>query len=252
MLDSQNQDERSGVWQAASMRVTVFPADAEETMRRDWWRDLFGEAAERISNKPMQRTAEGRYKDYGLSIQVDPVRVQMVLAPRLNAEMELPKGLPTLSDFPTAIQTLSPLADRWLEKCPAINRLAFGAVLVENKESLEVCYQRLGQYLPDVKIDPHARDFMYRINRQRLSRSGVADLWINRLSTWSAIPWKLEMVSSLTDRQVTSSVGFACMLDLDINTAAEYEQQLPHDRLRDIWKELIALGREIAHHGNLP
>jgi hypothetical protein len=40
-------------------------------------------------------------------------------------------------------------------------------------------------------------------------------------------------------------------LELDINTSADFQEELPSDRLNDIFDELAKLGMEIAEKGDI-
>src|SRR4029077_16583024 len=78
---------------------------------------------------------------------------------------------------------------RWIkEMSPTISRLAFGAVLFQSAESHETGYELLKSYLPKLEVDSKGSfDFLYQINRPRLSMSGIPSLQINRLSKWAVV-----------------------------------------------------------------
>jgi hypothetical protein len=77
---------------------------------------------------------------------------------------------------------------RWLElDLPTIKRISFAGKLIQRMPDRDSGYRRIAEYLPDVRLDPESTDFLYRVNRKRLSNSGTPDLLINRLSTWSVM-----------------------------------------------------------------
>ncbi len=149
----------------------------------------------------------------------------------------------------------SEMTKRWLAKCPSIKRLAFGAVLLHPTADPKSSYEVLDRYLPDVRVSPSSSEFMYKINRTRMSRV-LQELKINRLSTWSALHWTLSITLGLsagaTTRELAPTQGDACKLELDISTDAEFSQQLPTDKLGALWDELIQIGIEIAEKGDVP
>ena len=49
-----------------------------------------------------------------------------------------------------------------------------------------------------------------------------------------------------------SSDTFSCRLELDINTSADYKNDLPVDKLTDVFLELVDLAKEIALEGDIP
>ena len=46
--------------------------------------------------------------------------------------------------------------------------------------------------------------------------------------------------------------GYACRLELDINTDGDFEGELPRQALPALWDELVRLGAEIAEKGDVP
>jgi hypothetical protein len=56
---------------------------------------------------------------------------------------------------------------------------------------------------------------------------------------------------SIEAMQTTASLS-ACRLELDISTMPEWEGELPHDGLPEVFRELVDLGQEIAEKGDIP
>ena len=96
---------------------------------------------------------------------------------------------------------------------------------------------------------------MYRINHPRDSSSGITDLRVNRLTKWS-VALRRGVGFSVGPTGVSGvSPGqafFACRLDLDINTAVDFQSQLSREQLPQIFQELVDLGNEIAGEGDIP
>ncbi|MFW6158029.1 MAG: hypothetical protein ACOC8E_01570, partial [Planctomycetota bacterium] len=139
--------------------------------------------------------------------------------------------------------------------CPGLNRLAFGAILMQPVGSLEDAYGELRKQLKAFKPgrpDPATTcDFFYAIN-YRVGLSAVSDmaLQLNRLIKWSVSNVRLMSLEPSGLRAAASQAQQrAVTLDVDINTSPDFDGLLPSDRLVDIWDELVDLGEEIAAKG---
>ena len=147
---------------------------------------------------------------------------------------------------------------RWFNSsgCPPIQRLAFGAVLLQPVDNQQKGYRQLAAYLPSLQLALEgATDFFYQINRARPSHSGVPNLKINRLSKWSVYSWAMaeaEVSLAPETRFRVRQKGAACRLELDINTHPDFLGDLPQEQLSHIFEELLSLGQEIAREGDIP
>src|SRR5262249_17916290 len=99
-------------------------------------------------------------------------------------------------------------------------------------------------------------DFLYRINRRVGSSSGIPNLEINRLSTWSAAQYTLAIRARLPG-ELPAGPGqsitqqYVCALELDINTAQDFPGDiLPPEALPRIFAELVDRGMELAAKGD--
>lgn len=245
-------------WKAQVVRLTAFPVEVEASREADWWRSLVEAEPEETNVKRGEssiavRTCSGTYEGYALQLVVDPVRIQWSFVPKLDASSFSPE-LPLVGHFSEVLAVFGPLMQRWLDRSPPIERLAFGGVLLQPAETHESAYRILGRYLHAVQLDPSTSDFMYRINRHRQSRSGVDGLVINRLSVWSALRWTalLKLDAGGRTKEVKPPDAFAARLELDVNTAADYTGELPRATLGKLWTELVDFGREIAERGEIP
>jgi len=164
--------------------------------------------------------------------------------------------LPSLGNYIQNRDAFGEFVTRWLqlEDCPILTRLAFGAILMFPVDSREAGYSQLQPYLPAVELDPiHSSDFQYRINRPRVSTLGIAELGINRLSTWSVM-YVQSATLHLGSDGASQRVGerrFACRLELDINTAPDPEITLDPSVLPKVYRELVTSGDEIVQMGDI-
>jgi hypothetical protein len=146
---------------------------------------------------------------------------------------------------------------RWFELSPSLDRLAFGAAALIPVQSRLEGYLLLAAYLPAVKLDAEgSSDFMYRINRPRMSKLNIENLRINRLSTWAVIKMQYQQFRLASHAQQVKTIQgetlFADRVELDINTSPEFGGQLPKQRYPEIFNELQDLGSEILQEGDRP
>jgi hypothetical protein len=98
-----------------------------------------------------------------------------------------------------------------------------------------------------VTLDPPPNDFLLQINRRKEKSEIAEGVSINRVCTWSRMNVAIHIEGGKAfkwpDRCYTA-------LELDINTAPERAAPLPRDSLPGLFKELAALGIEIAEHGD--
>ena len=146
----------------------------------------------------------------------------------------------------------------WLEASPALQRLAFGSVFMQLVTDQPTGYRRLAAYLPRIELDPeNSSDFSYTINRPKPSTTRISDLVINRLSKWTVLQLRTVEVHISTVEGVSPETIvppgdlFACRLEVDVSTSAQYQGELPHDRLPSLYAELVSLSDEIAAEGDI-
>lgn len=192
-----------------------------------------------------------------LVLITNPARIDWLLN-ALPSQDQKAESLPTLGSFPKILDMFFQLMLRWfdLETCPSVQRLAFGATLLQPTKDLQSGYQQISSYLSHVRLEPEGfSDFLYQINRPRDSISGIKGLRINRLSKWFVEMWQLGGLSigsaSIVTPIVYSPTHFACRLDLDINTTQDFQGELTREQLPKIFRELVELGKEIAREGDI-
>lgn len=238
-------------WMAESLRVTLFHNESIELNDVNWWHELIGEEPENtnFNRKVRLRQDNGIVNDNRLTLGVQPRRIDW-LANSID-----PIDNFSMGQFETSLTPFQELIDRWLENAVPSARLAFGAILMYPVEDRAAGYRLLEPYLPKVELDPDgSTDFIYQINRPRADQLGIDGLKLNRLSKWFVarqITGRMEV--SLSDAKAVhfpESETYACRLQLDINTAAEYQGELPYDQLNRIFNELVELGKEIATGGD--
>jgi hypothetical protein len=253
-------DGQLAAWQVQTLRLTAFPGPSAQIIEPTWWRDLRGEEPEIRSSSPRKGglREEGPFADGNLILGFQPMRIDWLYAP-ISDEKEQAEGFLTIGSLDNAITTFAPLMNRWfeLDTCPPVQRLAFGAIIMQPVEDLRTGYRRLMQYLRSVRLENvnNASDFLYQINLWRDS-GVIPDLRINRLSKWSVASWQtvsMHMIPAAA--AVQGAIGarhYACRLELDINTVPEFQGEFERGQLSPILKELIDFAVEIANRGEIP
>jgi len=246
-------------WQTERLRLTAFPSPSAHITNPQWWREIMREEPESRVSQPRRGglREEGPLADGKLLLGVEPTRIDWLFLPMPDDKRQTEVFL-TIGSLPETLETFLPLMRQWfeLESCPALKRLALGAVLYQRVQDIPSGYQLLAPYLPAISWGNlgDSSDFLYQINRPRSSRSGIAGLSINRLSKWSVILTQLQevLVTPASLQYSMSHSYYACRLELDINTSPAFLEELQREHLSRVLQELVDLGTEIARQGDLP
>ena len=244
-------------WQIEGLRATAFPSPDVQFDPKDWWNSVLSEGPDsQVDNMKLgTKTTQGTFKGNKLTLTVAPGRVDWNLAPSAQSEQALISSI-TLESPDEPFECFSELILKWLPLSPVLDRIALGTQAMLPAESKAQTYRLLQSYLPAVKLDEDSSDFIYRINRPRESKSGIDGLRINRVSTWMSIMMSLGQFSP-DPRVGIKAIGLgqrahACRVELDINTAQEFQGQLRHDQSVLVFRELVESAREILRHGDQP
>ncbi len=247
-------------WQVHQMRLTAFPSPDVAVAADSWWQDLIGEPPDVEVKDPK---TGGRQYEGALAIgSLSPGRLVLVISPQRidwiiqgTEHTEANMVADTLGNADQGFQEFGAFANRWfaLSGCPPMQRLAFGGVLLGPVADRATNYRLLSKRIP-VRIDPAgSSDFLYQINRPRRSQIELFKPTLNRLSRWSVmrrstIRVELSGPKAQTHQQEHGSV---CRLELDVNTAPDYDVVIERSRLAPIFEELVRLGKEIARKGDV-
>lgn len=245
-------------WEAESVRVTtIFRPNVDVGDAKLWWPKLIGKEPDEEVSRPGMRQLQqvGSFEGKSLVLSGQPGRVDWALLPTVPAPDDVTDLLQSIGPFSDAVKVISTIAEKWFLICPPVARLAFGALLNQSAADVKSAYTQMVKYLRSVKVDAEgSSDLFYQINRPRVSTSGVSGLTINRLSKWSVIGIGRLAIAVGSQGSRASSSGalhFACRLELDINTSADFPDELSKDKLSPILQELTDLGREISEGGDI-
>lgn len=243
-----------GDLQAESFRLTAFLAPDEQVAEPTWWADLVGSPPETRTSKPGRGELQeaGPFGDATLVLSLQPGRVDWYLTPRF--EEDVPQEVRWAGRFADTAKVFGGLMARWLENCPALIRLAFGAIGHQPVRDRVEAYTLLARYLPAIEMDiEHSEDFLYQINRPRESAI-VTELKINRLSKWTAalfVGLRLD-VSKAVIQQRLAGGQTSCRMEFDISTDAARTKEFPRVQLPALFEELKNLALELATKGDVP
>ena len=242
--------------------MTVFLTPNVQLRDEGWWAKVAGTDPENKTAKPSrgELVEAGIFQGNALTLSVQPGRIDWILGPNVAIEDDL-SVIKSMGSFERARTTFSAVMSNWLKYCPPIVRMAYGAVLLEPVENREKGYLRIAEYVPAVKIDPlGSEDFFYQINRPRESITAKG-IRLNRLSKWSVasfqpVSFSFGIPQNQPAQPLVYSHGgapvMACRAEFDLSTPGGIQYEVPHDKLPSIFNELLALGWEIAQHGDIP
>jgi hypothetical protein len=238
-------------WSAVTLRVTAFLSPSSEVEGQNWWPEIVGEKPSKRQEEPRKGISqeEGPFANGKLILVTQPQRIDWLY--KFTEEFE-PIGL-----FAETIDQFIPSMLRWLEFAPSIMRLAFGATLIIPVENPASGNRLFSSFLHYVQIDSeNSADLLYQINRPRPSKTDITDLVINRLSKWNVMLLQNAVLSLIPNLQNAANIAtrttWLCDLTLDINTAAEFQGELPKAQLPNLLNELTTLAQEIAREGDIP
>jgi hypothetical protein len=243
-------------WVAEQLRLTVFtlPGVANPAAEQ-WWNGIVGSPAdESTANLKMGlKTLASTFHSGKLILKLEPDRIDWLFVPQGPDPAAGPPGeLPSIGPITENLESFSDIAERWLgrEDIPDVVRIAFGTVVRHPEPDRRSAYVRLPDYLP-LRLNPESSDFNLQINIPTVSQARIDGLRINRLSRWSVMGLARVALSVDSARVTTSSqfMEYAMRLEVDINTSPEFQRPIPKERLIELYRELVTLGRSIITEG---
>lgn len=233
-------------WQVENLRITAFPENNASVSASELWDQYISREP---NNTHTQRggleAREVEYKNSRIFLIKQPDRIEWRYQMQPDDE---PLELPIIGSLKQELAVVVELAEEWLNSSDMfrLNRLAFGAVLLNPVESLHSGYENLKDFLPFLNLGSLS-DFNYQVNRRRDSKV-VEGLSINRLTRWNVIRRQLILAHQ---PQVNVAEVFASRLELDINTVPERINSLPSEKLASLFDELVQIGLELSEKGDI-
>ena len=237
-------------------RLTTFHIDESDMPSiAEWWHSVFGENPERVEYKQREQTVQvsGNLPDGQLTVNSSPGRTDFILdQQRTNQHQQ--RRLVSLGDraLPASHQEHRKSRKNWLGTTTPVYRLALGAVLLLPAQDLHSVYQVLTKLLPGFRLEGISTpDFLYRVNRQRVSTQ-VPDVLINSLVAWSTAQGQSITIPAGRGEPRPGPIQYAAHLELDINSGTGEETLLNPEMSQALLHELIELGNEITNEGDKP
>lgn len=245
-------------WNIHKLRATFFHTHPINITESQWWEDVFDEIPESqvLKKRGQEKIENGNIDDIKAEIRIQPLRTDLYIE-SIEKPIEDDNPLTSIGSFNDIDNIFLQYVFKWvnLNNFLQTNRIAFGAILHQPVKDIITGYKLLQSMLPAVKIDSKtSSDFLYQINRARISNVDIPDLKINRLTKWSVATVKflgLHVVADIKQEDIIRKDFFACQLELDINTSEDFTSELPKEKIKDIFKELVSLGNEIGSEGDI-
>ena len=242
-------------WETVQLRLTAFPSNPLLDPDRNWWKELTNNEPDEKVFRPAQCMLQesGQYKNATLILNIMPSKLDWRCGISTANHFE-DKGFPSLGKFPDILNNFNPLIKNWFNLLSSITikRLAFGAVLLLPVLNHKEGYEKISNFLSKIEIDcNNSTDFFYQINRPRTSKTKISDLKINRLTKWSVVRQEKSVEGVKPNEFISYQESFACRLELDMNTSADFKKDLPFEKLSEIFQELVDLGIEISEEGDI-
>lgn len=236
-------------WQIESIRVTAFVSGSlNPDMLETWIGKVSENSPSQISKTPLSFIGVSRSTAGFLRTNWNDNRLDLTLS------SEQPQNSQTIAPMSEATSLFSRFVDRIPEigELAPVDRLAIGLVLSFQVASESEGLKILSTSIVGLNLPESARDFLYRVNHPRKSRT-VDGLNLNRLATWSVGKVKVIQFQINPDgsqvQQTISEAPTAIRLELDINTDQAVQLGADLERLRKLLEELKAIALNVASGG---
>jgi hypothetical protein len=220
------------IWQVESLRFTLFYSAVDKQSAEGLWEKITGSLPQNRTERPQERllVEEGIWEDNLLSVTLRPDRIDVIIS---SAPTIIPE-LPNAGQLEAVISRAQNLLDKL--QFSEVTRIAFGLVLLHPERDHSSAYQTLTKFLPNVQIEPGARELVYQINLPIKSKND-SSIEINRLRRWSVA--LMRFINVLNAENSNRVELFATRLELDINTHQDFTLS-ELSKARKLMDELIA------------
>ena len=243
-------------WGVSILRLSLFSGDQLQLSDEDW-KIVTGE-----EEAPVRQTVAGLRRLSGkafggaMTLGAAAGRVDFVLGvDESSVEENENLKLPIMANWDTTVNQFCRATIPWIEaSLSGFNRMALGAVLLKESQSVESAYSELNELLNSVDVDKsRMRDLLYRVNWPRESKT-IPGLTINRITTWSVLRLVRKLLA-MTGSELTPAKGedflHAIRLEIDHNTAEARTEPFDRKELIHTYEELASLATENVKKGEL-
>jgi hypothetical protein len=236
-------------WNIESIRVTGFHSGTFNTRSIETWLETTSENVPIQVNKTSSSfSGVSRTTDGFIRADWSGKRFNVILTP------EQPEADPFLAPFNEARRLFALFVDSVpkIESLPFMDRVALGVILYASVVDEEQGIKLLRPAIHGLQIEPHARDFLYRVNYpiESLTRQ---DVNINRLVTWSVGQVQMIQIQVRSDgsqaQETVNVMPMAIRLELDISTDQNFMLEANPEEVAQLLSEMEAITTNIADNG---
>ena len=239
-------------WDVESLRLSTF--HPERPAQPGLWAELMGNNPESVNSRPREQVLreEGGANGNRLSVAYQNQRLDWIISPGPITSPDLQKPV-ILLDADQATSLIEKALGVLTRSYRQVDRLAFGAILVQQVSDVAEGLSHLSQYLPHLDLENRGGpDFIYQVNRPRRS-SYAPHVVVNRLAKWSlehVQTGALRIGPSQPPHIAVSELLLVDKLTLDINSAPT-NNAISISRMPSLLDEFMAFAQEIAVKGDV-
>lgn len=242
--------DSADTWLVAVLRCSVFTAITSDM--RNWFslEQITGNLPDQVVSNPKIGTQEEICASGGVttSLKYEPGRVDLVQQAQFPEDARTLEEIPNFGLFQERHAEFRHMCSKLFGVLDAHNvratRVAFGPELIQPVPDRRSGYVRLNALLSVVEVDPESTDFIYGVNRHRMS-TAIAGVRINRLSRWSV----RRIDAKMPDLQIHVSLSAVHVL-LDINSIPDERRDFSAREAESLFGEFVGLAGEIARQGD--
>jgi hypothetical protein len=235
-------------WQASHLQLSLFTQRAL-SLNADIFSAFAGAPPDVQEDRPKEATRRqgGRMNDAQLSVQITPVRVDIVSAPAPSAAIGEDQF--SIGELKSQLTKFAKASLDWLPTWDVpTTRLSLLVRAVAFAETPAACLQILQDNIRSVRIRPdEMSDLIFRVN-WKAKTATLAEGFYNRITTWTVHQLVMSGMTGPGQDIPLLTKNFA-QVEMDLNTPHTRATALPPDRLTTIYKDLHQLALEIADNG---
>jgi len=240
-------------WLTESIRLSLFSSEVVKLTGENW-KQLTGQDEPEQEQKGSGRHVFASNIIGGqLTLGAVANRCDIILNPVVKADGP-EDNIPSVGQWPNALEQFQKLTEPFVEHLPfPVLRVAFAPALLHPFNDRLDAYKALVSLVKSIKQPPEKlRDLLFRVNWPQNS-TAVDGLTLNRLTTWSVVRIRLQMLvpDGTGPARFTDELATALRLELDHNTDPEHVGVFDATCLLPIYRELTNLALQNAQEGEV-
>jgi hypothetical protein len=178
-------------------------------------------------------------------------RVDIIVSP--DTPQNPPSDIMNVGEFEARLSPLLSVASRVFDPTAAIHRVAVGATLLIQFDSIREGLRRFQTIVSHVqRLPENSTDIIFQINVPVVINDPITELLINRLVNWQVTTIHVINVQQgpAISQLTTTVVRPVLRLGLDINTPAERPIALPAGKFEALLGKLGEIAKKLAKTGD--